>query len=212
MSAIAAGRRLGPITAISYDAVVGRDLRDRAPTALRWFVLCAALLGCILLPFFLFGAYLEQAATNAVATASSRWMVATMIAAFLASDVLLPVPSSALSTAAGALLGPWTGSLASFCGMTLGSAFAYWLGASVGYRALNTLITPRELARVEAGNRRLGMLALLFLRPVPVLAEASVLWAGATLMPKMRFWLVVSAGNLTISIAYAVLGAHAIGQ
>ena len=47
------------------------------------------------------------------------------------------------------------------------------------------------------------------LRPVPVLAEASCLFAGASRMAWGRFAMLASLANLGISLAYAAAGASA---
>jgi membrane protein DedA with SNARE-associated domain len=52
--------------------------------------------------------------------------------------------------------------------------------------------------------------ALLVCRPVPVLAEASVVAAGTLRVPFARFAVVVAAANVAISAWYASLGATAV--
>jgi membrane protein DedA with SNARE-associated domain len=54
---------------------------------------------------------------------------------------------------------------------------------------------------------RYGVWAVAVGRPVPVLAEASVLLAGTARLPFRRFLVVCSLSNLGISLVYAVAGA-----
>jgi uncharacterized membrane protein YdjX (TVP38/TMEM64 family) len=118
-----------------------------------------------------------------------------MLAGLLALDVLLPVPSSLVSTAAGAMLGFWGGVASSWLGMTAGCLLGYWLGTRAPLSA--------DMERVARARNRYGDLALVLFRAVPVLAEASVLFAGFTRMPRARFLRVTALSNLGISAAYA---------
>jgi membrane protein DedA with SNARE-associated domain len=47
-------------------------------------------------------------------------------------------------------------------------------------------------------------------RAVPVLAEASVLFAGVTRMPFRRFLLLAGLSNLGIAVTYSAVGAYAL--
>src|SRR5690606_23023812 len=85
----------------------------RAPSArldaMRWLWLTLIVVAVILVPFFLFEDYFTGLADRAVSgDVSVPWAV-TIIAGLLAVDVLLPVPSSVVSAAAGVLLGFWLG-------------------------------------------------------------------------------------------------------
>ena len=59
-------------------------------------------------------------------------LLAVLVAGLLASDVLLPVPSSLVSSFAGHMLGFTIGLLAVWSGMMLGCLVGYWIGASGG--------------------------------------------------------------------------------
>jgi membrane protein DedA with SNARE-associated domain len=50
---------------------------------------------------------------------------------------------------------------------------------------------------------------LVLCRPVPVLAEASVILAGVVGAPRRRFLTLTSASNLGIAMVYAAVGAFA---
>ncbi len=128
-----------------------------------------------------------------------------LVAGFLATDILLPVPSSIVSTLGGAALGAVGGTLASWSGMMVSCALGFWLGR-VGRPLGRRLAGEEELARLETLERRFGDWMIVIARPVPVLAEASTILAG---MGKMRFsrFLVMSAiANLAVSAVYAVIG------
>jgi uncharacterized membrane protein YdjX (TVP38/TMEM64 family) len=130
-------------------------------------------------------------------------LLALVIVAFLAADVVLPVPSSVMSTAAGFLFGAVAGSALTFTGMTLGCAIGYALGRRGGAY----LVPALERAALAAHAQRYGFGALALARAVPVLAEASVLLADAARMEPRPFLLAVLPANLGIAIIYAVAGA-----
>jgi uncharacterized membrane protein YdjX (TVP38/TMEM64 family) len=117
-------------------------------------------------------------------------------AALLAADVLLPVPSSIVGTMLGARLGLGLGFAAAFAGMMAGQCAAYFAS-----RAL--------LGRRQAELPTAPTLAAVFLsRPVPVLAEAVVLSAGAARLRWPQFVLACGSGNAIYAGALALNGAQ----
>ena len=137
-------------------------------------------------------------------TPGNAGAVAATLAALLAADIVLPVPSSLVSTAAGALLGFWLGALTSWMGMTLGSLAGYALG-----KASPRWLGAADRDRLENARKKWGDWIVIVFRPVPVLAEASCVFAGASAMPLRRFAMLASLANLGISLAYAGTGAFA---
>jgi uncharacterized membrane protein YdjX (TVP38/TMEM64 family) len=173
---------------------------------MRWALIGLALLAFVLVPFVLF-----EERFNALAgewTAAQGPSAAIAIGALLALDIVLPIPSSVLSTAAGALLGFPLGTLVSTVGMTLASAAGYWLGTGTSARA-RRFVGAASLERAQRLAERYGDWAVIVSRPVPVLAEASAVAAGLLRRPAGRFLLLSAAANLGISLAYAAVGAFA---
>jgi uncharacterized membrane protein YdjX (TVP38/TMEM64 family) len=62
------------------------------------------------------------------------------------------------------------------------------------------------MERVDAMSARVGLLVLVLARPIPILAEASVLLMGTTRLAWWRFLVAVGLSNLGIAAAYAALG------
>ncbi|WP_257462037.1 TVP38/TMEM64 family protein [Archangium lipolyticum] len=174
-----------------------------------WGVFCGLLLAAILVPFALFGDGLEAATRRLLADAPSPWRCALLLGGLLASDIVLPVPSSLVSTAAGAMLGFWRGLATSWVGMMVSCQVGYVLGARAGGTTLRRVAGEAELARVARASERHGHWFLLLFRGVPVLAEASVVFAGLGRMPPRRFLSVCALSNLGCSASYAALGALA---
>lgn len=171
-----------------------------------WVVVGAVLAAVILVPFFLFAADVDQFTERFLAGKPSRVVAASVLVALLAGDVVLPVPSSFVSTGAGMLLGFAGGTLVSWVGMTLGCLVGYVLGHRVGRAGAKRLVRPSDLARVERGIDRFGPSLLVVFRAVPVLAEASVVFAGIAELSLRRFLTITAVSNLGISIVYAALG------
>lgn len=180
----------------------------RNQNIVRWLLLCGSVLAIILVPFFLFGEKIETWTEDFLESASDQagW-IAVVLGALLASDVLVPVPSSLTSTAAGFFLGFAAGTLTSLTGMTISCILGYWLGERFGRPLANRLVGGHELTRLERLSQRVGNWVIVISRPVPVLAEASALFAGISGMSTYQFLLLSTLSNLGISAVYAAVGA-----
>ena len=172
----------------------------------RQLLLIATLLAIPIVPFLVFGHRLEAAITDWLSLELSPGTVAAAVFGLLAGDILLPVPSSVVITFAGRMLGFWYGAGAAWCGMTAGAVMAFWLVRVFGRPLARRLSSDRELARTDALVSRWGVFVLVLARPVPVLAEASVLLMGTTQLAWWRFLIAVGLSNLGIAAAYAALG------
>lgn len=165
----------------------------------------------ILVPFALVGASLEVWAADLVDALDRRpVIVAVLIASLLAADVFLPVPSSIVSTAAGALLGFVPGTLVSLTGMTAGCLIGYWLGRTGGRTVALSVVGDEELKKLAKAAERYGSWVLVMTRAVPVLAEASTIFAGLSAMRSGRFLAIVILASAGVSAAYAAVGAYAV--
>jgi uncharacterized membrane protein YdjX (TVP38/TMEM64 family) len=154
----------------------------------------------------LFGDWAEARITHWLDETLSTEATAGIVVGVLASDILLPVPSSFVSTLAGSRLGVAVGAAVIWIGMTagciLGFALARWLGRPLALR----FSSAADLQRMEALAQRGGPLILALTRPLPVLAEASVLLVGAIGLSWRQFLPVVCLANLGLAVAYAALG------
>ncbi len=174
----------------------------------RWLLLGLIILAFILVPFLLFADAIEMWTQDFLESAGERSaLVAAVLGTLLAIDILLPVPSSVVSTAAGLFLGFTGGMMTSLVGMTFSCSAGFWLGARFGRPIASRLVGTGELQRLEEISRRVGDWLIVVARPVPVLAEASILFAGMSRMPTHRFMLLTTLSNLGISAVYAGIGA-----
>lgn len=173
---------------------------------MRWTLIWIALIVFVLVPFFLFEDRFNALAETITRGDTARWLVASSIFALLALDVILPVPSSIVSTAAGVLLGFWAGVAIIWIGMMVGGVFGYALGARATDIA-RRFVGGEGLVRAERLAARYGDWTILVCRPVPVLAEASVIFAGIIRAPFRRFVWLTAWSNLGIALGYAAFGA-----
>ncbi len=172
-----------------------------------WALFALVLLALILLPFFGFEGQMNAWSETLLRGHRPWWIAGPAVSLLLASDLFLPVPSSLVGAASGVLLGFAGGTLAAWIGMMAGCLAGYWVGANAGRAAVTRLLGPRELDRVSAAAARFGAWMIVLFRPVPVLAEASVVFAGAVRMPFRRFAALSALSNLGVSAAYAAVGA-----
>jgi uncharacterized membrane protein YdjX (TVP38/TMEM64 family) len=128
--------------------------------------------------------------------------------ALLVGDVVLPVPSSGVMIANGALFGGVAGAALSLAG-TVGAAL---VGFAIGRRGgplLDRLMRPDERHRADALLERWGALAILVTRPVPIFAESVVVLAGASSMSWRRATFAALIGAMPAAVLYALAGAFA---
>ncbi|MGC1497448.1 MAG: 3-dehydroquinate synthase [Sulfitobacter sp.] len=178
-------------------------------TSWRWLLIFVLLITALVVPFLLFETQIEKLANQVLSASPSAAQLIALIGGALAFDVILPVPSSIVNAAAGAALGFVVGTLVCWFGMTLGCLFGYWIGSTGGTSLVRRLLGPDELDRAKGIARSMGIPALITMRAVPVLAEASTIAAGAARLPIAKFLPTVAIANLGIAAVYAGIGAFA---
>ena len=126
----------------------------------------------------------------------------------LVADVALPVPSTLVMFAHGALFGVVLGTLVSLLGGLGAGLFGFYLGRRGG-PLLTRLVGEVERRRADALLTRWGDLAVIASRPVPIVAETVAILAGASPMPWSRMALATAAGCLPAAALFAIAGATA---
>lgn len=181
-------------------------MKSAAGQLVRPLLWIALVLAIPIIPFLILGAAWEDRLAQWLEAQLSPGIVAGAVVGLLASDFVLPVPSSVVSTFAGQALGFWGGTAASWCGMTAGAVLAFGLVRWLGRPLAKRLAGDDELARADALAVQWGVFLLVLARPVPVLAESSVLLLGTTRLAWWRFLAAVGLSNLGIAAAFAALG------
>lgn len=170
-------------------------------------VLAATLAITVILTFVLWEQPLTYFVDDWIASSQlSANGVALVVIALLTLDVLLPVPSSLISVAAGSLLSPFVAFSSIFLGMFCGCLFGYGLGRLLGQTGVGKLVKP---AQQQLANRNLFSAHARYLmacRGVPVLAEVSILMAGVNRVPMKTFLITTSIANVLIALAYILAG------
>lgn len=126
----------------------------------------------------------------------------------LIADVFLPVPSSLVMIAHGALFGVWAGTALSLAGSVGATLFGFALGRRGG-PLLTRMVSAGEKAKADALLAKWGALAILITRPVPLMAETVSILAGASPMGWGRMALAALAGSAPAALLYALTGATA---
>jgi uncharacterized membrane protein YdjX (TVP38/TMEM64 family) len=135
----------------------------QVPKIARWIVLWVAILAIVLVPFFLAGARLESWIAGFIESAKEQPLASgALLAGLLASDILLPIPSSMVSTTCGYILGFVCGTIASLAGMTVSCVIGYWLGRVAGRPAAARFMKPAEFEALGRMNRRFGSWIIIF--------------------------------------------------
>lgn len=186
------------------------DRALRAPETpspgLRFTALGLVVLTLIAVPWVLWGDGIESRVRALMAQPGATELFAASAGGLLAADVLLPVPSSFVAVASGVVLGVVWGSVVNFAGLMLGSIVGYVVGAKAGVLVARRMVGEKSWRRAEEWTARYGSSVVLALRAVPILAEASTFFAGATRMGWGRYLLYSGVANLGVAVVYAGVG------
>ena len=122
--------------------------------------------------------------------------------------MFLPVPSSAVITYAGGVLGMWWGTVASWAGLSLGAFGGFGLARLFGEAVARRFSESADVARMRQFTLRHGSMALVLTRALPILAEACVLMLGAGRLSWVRFLPPMLISNALLALTYAACGAY----
>jgi uncharacterized membrane protein YdjX (TVP38/TMEM64 family) len=179
----------------------------RRLTARSYWLVPAVLVGTVLLLFAVVeAADVPLLADPLPAMRSAGWVAALIGVGLLVADVALPVPSSAVMVAHGALFGLLPGAGLSVVGGLAATLAGFALGRR-GRPAVQRIAGPAQLARADRLLTRWGWLAIAVTRPVPVLAETLAVLAGTSPMRWSTAALAGTAGVVVPAFLYAATGA-----
>lgn len=147
-----------------------------------------------------------------LAARATRWMATpgvgagSVIVGLLAIDILLPVPSSLVMVASGAVFGTAWGSVLSLVGSIGGEWLGFELVRRYGRRASRRLVGDQELARLNQIFATHGAAAVVITRALPVVMETMSVVAGLSTMPRATFLAASLLGTAPIVVLYAYAG------
>lgn len=184
----------------------------RPAPLLRWLTIAALLFLVIGMPL-IFRDQFVAASDAILAAADERPLAAALfIIAALTLDLFLPVPNGVTNTLAGAAFGFALGTLVIWLGLMgaslAGYAFGRWAARPLAKRWLGA----DDVDKAHALAERVGPIALIVSRPVPVLAEVMAIAAGVSAMAFARFAIVMALANLGVAMLFAAIGAAAVEQ
>ncbi len=181
---------------------------------LLWLALFLALFFLALaLPFVLRendpALLLSEAGARSLLDQAGRWAWLAALALLL-SDLLLPVPATAVMSALGYLYGAALGGAIGAAGSIASGLTTYGLCRALGPRAAEKLVGKKDLARGQLLFQRAGGWVVALSRWLPVLSEVVACLAGLTRMPFPRFAIAVACGNVPMAFAFAAVGSAGI--
>lgn len=134
---------------------------------------------------------------------------ASLVIGLLAIDILLPVPSSLVMIASGAMFGVGWGAAWSLIGSIGGEWLGFELVRRYGTSVARRLASDEELLQLSRVMDRHGVAAIVVSRAVPVMMETMSVVAGLSTMRRVTFLAASLVGTVPIVVAYAWAGATA---
>ena len=179
-------------------------LRDKIPV--RTLSLLLAIIFFVIVIFVLFGEPVEAWANGLMQHSQNHiWKTGLLVVALLVIDVVVPIPSSIVCTAAGIFMGITAGTLAAWVGLT-GTVLASYLIGRYATKPAEGIIGKQEFLLLRQFHQRHGLWLLIAMRPVPIFSEASVLFAGIARLGLWSVLLVTGPANLIVAGMYVALG------
>ena len=174
-------------------------------TMLRQLIPVVVVLAVPIIPFLFLGDLMEQWVSGLENSRHLPWIVI----ALLSGDLILPIPSSVVTTYIGGQKDWVTGTLVSWVGMSLGAVIGFTLARKYGPQFALRFSSAAQLENARDLAGRFGPIFLVLARGVPVVAEASILLMGIHRLSWRRFLIPVLLSNFGISLGYTLFGAVA---
>lgn len=169
-------------------------------------LIIAATLVLMIIPFLTLEPFVGQIWDRWQQAPRDPWFLSLVVIGLLASDMVLPVPSSVVGTYAGGHLGLLVGTIVVWSGLSLGAASGFLLGRWGSPYVQRHLGSPEEIERIRRWQQEWGPQVLVLTRGLPLLAEATVFLAGLQGLTWKQFLPATLLSNLGLAIAYAVFG------
>ena len=150
-----------------------------------------------------------QEANDAVLTlrnhGSWAWVVGI---ALIWSDLVLPIPQTAVVAALGIIYGTLLGGLLSTFALITGGLLGYGLMRTAARRLAQRLVRPQSLRKMESLFELGGAWAIVLTRSLPFsVPEAMTLLAGLAGMPIKKYTAALTLGSVPTAFVFAAVGA-----
>lgn len=124
----------------------------------------------------------------------------------IVSDVVAPLPATAVMAALGVIYGPLIGGLLASLGGILAGSIAYWICRLFGRGLAERLAGPEGIAAARTMFQKWGFGLIVISRWLPILPETVAFAAGLTRVPFGRFLAALACGAVPIGFLFAGLG------
>ena len=176
---------------------------------MRFFLLCLCFVAIFIASYLLWGDRFEsllageQAVTWLRTWGDWAWIVAI---ALMMTDILLPIPATAVLATLGIVYGPVVGGLIGCAGSFLAGSVGYLMTRALGKRAAMWLLGEKAFARSHAFFVRSGGWAVALSRWMIILPEMISCLAGLTRMPARLYFTSLLCGTVPMCMTYAWIG------
>ena len=124
------------------------------------------------------------------------------------SDLVLPIPQTAVIGALGIIYGSVLGGLLGSLGLITSGLLGYLLMLTSARRFVQRVVGRQSLRRMERIFRRRGALAIVITRSLPYsIPEAMVFLAGLAGMPMRKLIPALTIGSVPTAFVFATIGA-----
>ncbi|MGI9499169.1 MAG: TVP38/TMEM64 family protein [Geminicoccaceae bacterium] len=176
---------------------------------IRLLALFLGLAVLVVVPFLIWGEDLERRWGLLDAADWMRdygvwaWAVGVLL---LLSDLILPIPATAIMAGLGVLYGPWLGGMLAAGGSFLSGSAGYMACRAFGHDAAVWILGAEDLERGEALFSRFGGWLVALSRWLPVFPEVMACMAGLARMPRASFFAALACGSLPFGFVFAAIG------
>ena len=177
--------------------------------AKRVILLVISLMAVCVIPVLLFSESRQEYFEGLLAgeqIEERKGLGALVIFLLFTGDIVLPIPSSAVCAVAGKWFGVVGGSLLCWLGLNVSTLIGYLMGWFFGWRAVQWFSSEEDVESVRKDIETWGIWTIVGLRPLPILAEASILLLGTYRYPMRKFWPPMLVANLLVSVCFVLLG------
>ncbi|MCG6902797.1 MAG: VTT domain-containing protein [Rhodobacter sp.] len=176
---------------------------------IRLLLIVVGLIALSVVPFLIWGERIEQDLST---LGAAGWMqsfgawAGIVGIGLIASDIALPVPSTAVMAALGIIYGPLLGGAIAAAGAVIAGLIGYGICRMIGPRTAERLAGKQGFAQARTLFDRYGGWMVAGSRWLPILPETISFLAGLTAMPAGRYVVALLCGAVPLGFVFATAG------
>ena len=177
---------------------------------MRLFLTCGSIVALFVVSYLLWGETFEELLAGDQAKkwlhqfGPWTWAIAILL---MITDVLLPIPATAVLATLGLIYGTLVGGLIGCAGTFLAGTAGYLICWAMGERAARFLMGERGLERSRRFFTKSGGWLVALSRWMIILPEMVSCLAGLTRMDPRKYFVALACGTIPMSFTYAAIGA-----